>query len=255
MEAWQKILVAAGSAAGLAAVLYYLFREGDVELLEEETKKKAGTAANSKVTKAGASGGKISRDDVMEILQEMVESQQKMKAHMKALSKKMAVESLTFEEIYAQVRDAQPIDPLEKRGLSMADLQDPIEQNQNDPAIMQTMALLMGPDPNAMASSSEKAQSITSEKITEINAFMLKELLQLIKDFHRIAGKATYDMKTVVTATQAMLDSKVTAKFNVESEDMERAIMANQTTLFQDQAFFSTHMKIQQTMEQFMQSI
>merc|ERR1712151_269880 len=141
----------------------------------------------------------------------------------------------------------------EKRGLSMADLEGPIQKNQNDPAIMQTMALLMGPDPNSVASPSEKAKSITTEKITEINAFMLSELQQFIKYFHSLAGKTTYDMKTVVAATQAMLDSKVTAKFNVETEDMEGAIMANQNKLVRDAAFLETHQKIQETMQAFMQ--
>jgi len=254
MEGWQKMLIAAGSAAGLAAVMYYLFRE-EVELADEDKEKSAGNSSSSKSARAGGErSGDISLADIKVILQEMVESQLKMKASMKALSKKMAKETLSFEEIYTQVKDAQPEDPLEKRGLSMADLQDPISKHQNDPDVMRTMQLLMGPDPSSMASPSEKAKSITTEQITEINAFMLTELQSFIKEFQGITGKATYDMKTVVTATQAILDSKVTAKFNVESEDMEGAIMANQSNLVQNQEFLTTHMKIQQTMDELMQS-
>merc|ERR1712218_105760 len=100
----------------------------------------------------------------------------------------------------------------------------------------------------------EKAKTITVEKIIEINCFMLEELQEFIKHFQGLADKASYDLKTIVIASQAMLDSKVAAKFNVVSEDVEGAMAANQQELGVNRAFHTTSIKMREAMEQLMGS-
>eukprot|EP00928_Gymnodinium_smaydae_P087285 TRINITY_DN71563_c0_g1_i1.p1 TRINITY_DN71563_c0_g1~~TRINITY_DN71563_c0_g1_i1.p1 ORF type:complete len:251 (-),score=93.91 TRINITY_DN71563_c0_g1_i1:160-912(-) len=246
MQQWQKLLMAAGGAAAAAGVLYYLLRE---EAEVDPSALDAGEEAKVK----GAKRGEVSREEMIEILTEMVETQKKLKASMKALAKDMASKPIAFEDVYAKVKDAQPTqDPLERRGLSMADFETPLQKHQNDPAIMQLMGQLMGGDPTNGGANPAKVKSITVDKIIEINAFMLQELQSFITSFTARDDKVNFDMKTVVTASQAMLDAKVTSKFQVASEEIEAAIMANQGELIKHQKFIETHMKMQQTMEAFM---
>lgn len=259
MEGWQKLLVAAGSAAGVGAVLYYLLREdpeADEKLLAaaaagQDPSGAGGARAHAPSTQGGSKD--ISSDELLVILKEMNEGQQQMKAIMKTLSKELADDNLQFDQLYKKVAASQPADPLEKRGLSMADLEAPLERNQQNPQVMEAMQNLMAPA--TMSAPSAKVPDISVEKITEINIFMLEQLQEFIKTFHGLANKASYDMKTVVTASQALLDSKVSAKFNIQSEDMESAIMANQAKLCQNQRFLQAHMTMQQTMEQFINSM
>mmetsp|Transcript_30215 Transcript_30215/g.66058 ORF Transcript_30215/g.66058 Transcript_30215/m.66058 type:complete len:245 (-) Transcript_30215:79-813(-) len=239
---WRKLLVSAAGAAGVAAILYYLLRE-ETEAFPEEEKKK--TLRSRK--------DNISKEDVVKLLQDIIDSQKDMKAQMKVLAKDIASGSLSFEQVYARVREGQPADPLDKWGLSIEDLDSILEKNHSDPAVMQMIARLMGgPDPNIASQPTQRSRELTVETITEIHVFMVEELQKFIRDFQNLSDKASYDMKTVTVVSQAILDSKVTAKFNVASEDMEGAIVANQQKLMKDQAFMSTHMRMQQTMQQLM---
>jgi hypothetical protein len=243
---WQKVLLAAGASVGVGAALYYLLRddpEGEAQLLKEAVR-------SSNATNDGAPN----QHDLKEVMQEMVSAQEKMKTNMKALAKEMAVSTLPFDELYDRVEKSQPQDPLEKRGLSMQDLESMLMAN-TDPAVMGLMAKVMGAgDPGAMAEPSEQAKAITVEKITAIHVFMLEQLTKFFDDFKTIENKGKYDMKTVVVSSQAYLDSQVMAKFQIAPEDIESAIMRNREKLGKDVAFVETHKNIQATMERFISS-
>jgi hypothetical protein len=240
---WQKVLLAAGASVGVGAALYYLLRddpEAEAQLLKDAVR-----ATND---------GPPKQHDLKEVLQEMVGAQEKMKASMKALAKEMGASTLPFDELYDRVEKSQPQDPLEKRGLSMQDLESMLMAN-TDPAVMGLMAKVMGAgDPGAMAEPSEQAKAITVEKITAIHVFMLEQLTKFFDDFKTIENKGKYDMKTVVVSSQAYLDSQVMAKFQIAPEDIESAIMRNREKLGKDVAFVETHKNIQATMERFISS-
>lgn len=243
---WQKVLLAAGASVGVGAALWYLLRddpEGEAQLLKEAVRSSNAT-----------SDSPPKQHDLKEVLQEMVSAQEKMKASMKALAKDMAASILPFPELYERVEKSQPQDPLEKRGLSMQDLESMLMAN-TDPAVMGLMAKVMGAgDPAEMAEPSEQAKAITVEKITEIHVYMLEQLTKFFEDFKAVDNKGKYDMKTVVVSSQAFLDSKVMAKFQIAPEDIEGAIMRNREKLGKDRAFVETHQNIQATMEAFISS-
>merc|ERR1719453_2908532 len=118
----------------------------------------------------------------------------------------------------AKVKEHDTGDPLEKRGLSMNDLEGPLGRLQNDPEVMMALqAMMSGGEEPSEPSATAKATS--SAKIIEINEFMLEELRKFVTDFeaHRKTSSKTWDVKTVVIASQALLDSKVTEKFGLSS--------------------------------------
>jgi len=247
MDGWQKLLLAAGGAAGAAAVLYWLLKE-------EEN-------AEEMMAAALGGGGKaegLGKKEILEILQEMAGLHKETSERMKELSKQMITEPLGFEELYDRVKAAEPVDPLEKRGLTMNDLQGPVQRFENDQEVMMAVQKMMSGGEDMPSEPSAKVKETSTEKLLEMNLLMLEELKQFIADFH--AHKAAhsskkFDIKTVVIASQALLDSKITAKYGLMSDDVQAAIMLNQAELSKNAKFLECHMQIQSSLEELAKSI
>lgn len=230
-EPWQKVLIAAGGAAAVGSLLYCLCSDGP------ETEE-AGLAP------AG-------RDTAIEILQEMVAAQSRVKDSMKVLSRELAEEpALTFEQIYAKVRAAEPADPLEARGMTPRDLESLLQSCHADPLVQRAMHELTAPlvGETAGEGSGGKARTMTLEEIVEVHAFMLEELQKFAENFRGRSDRGSFSTKTVVVAAQAVLDSKTSAKFGVTSEDLGAAVMGKQDELKTSERFMSIHMQMQQAM-------
>lgn len=196
--------------------------------------------------------GELTKQDVLELLEEIVSMQGTMKTNMKALTKEMAENSLNFEQIYGRVKEAQPQDPCEKRGLKPEDLDRVLQSYSSDDEVMQAVSKIMGPPEPQNGVLTKRAKETTIETLVDIHVFMLQELKNFIKEFQGMPDNSKFDMKTVGIVTQAKLDAKVSSKFNITSEDMEGAILANKTKLVQDMKFLQTHMEMQQLMQQFL---
>lgn len=245
MEGWKKILLAAGGAAAAGAVLWYVLKED----------------ADEKVSHlSGGEGGKgkvpveeITKEQVLEILEEIITSQEQMKQYMKELTKELIAKKLSFTETYTRVKELQPDDPLEKHGLSMMDFDQLLDKNQNDPKVREAIAKIMGaPNPNTAAS--DQVNNITVKKIVEVHAFMLDELKKLVKDFQDLPNASSFDMKTVTIAAQALVGSKVEENFKLTSDDIEQAVLMHHANLATDQQFASINIAMQSTMGQLMGS-
>lgn len=243
-----KLLVAAGGAVAVGALAYYL--------LKKEEKASSADAASQKkdlqeAAPAAQSLDKITKEQVMQILQEIIKSQEQMKGYMKELSKELRSKSLSFEQTYQKVKKVQPADPLEKYGLSMVSFDQLLDKHQGDQGVREAIAKIMGaPNPNSCHS--DKIQAITVKTIIEVHNFMLEELNNLVKDFNNLPNKETYDMKTVTVVAQAIVGSKIEAKFNITSEDIESAVLMYHTMLATDQEFAAINIKIQHTMGKLM---
>mmetsp|Transcript_22235 Transcript_22235/g.42440 ORF Transcript_22235/g.42440 Transcript_22235/m.42440 type:complete len:248 (-) Transcript_22235:96-839(-) len=243
MEGWQKLLVAAGGAAGIAAVLYYLLRDDPEGELAAEDNEKDMVKKSKDLTKT----------EVLQILQDISSMQSTMKANMKVLTKDLVENTLSFDEIYSRVKEAQPEDPVQKHGISAEDLDRTLQNSSSDPEVMLAVSKIMGPpEPAGKNSMTDRGKELSVGDIVDIHAYMLQELREFAKTFEENPTKAKLDPKIVGMASQAVLDAKVAAKFNVSSEDMEGAIVLNKTKLLQDMRFMKMHMEMQQVMQQFM---
>jgi len=244
MESWQKLLLAAGGAVGVAAALYYLLKDdGDQgkQVAQEAGEKKAGRVDVSEITK----------EQVQQILQEIIRSQEQMKGYMKELTQELLKEKLSFEQTYNKVKAVQPEDPLEKHSLSMMDFDQLLDRHQSDPSVRDAIAKIMGA-PNPSSCTSEKVQSITVQKIIDVHKFMLEQLEKLNSDFQALPNKATYDMKTVTITAQAIVGSTIEQQFGITSEDIESAVLMYHTNLATHQEFASININIQHTMAKLM---
>lgn len=243
----KKCLLAGLGAAGAAAVVYYLLKE-------ENTARKAlpvDTDSDQKGAGAKPKVDQITKEQVQEILQEIIKSQEQMKGYMKDLTKELLSKSLSFEQTYHRVREVQPSDPLEKYGLSMMDFDQLLDKHQSEPPVREAIAKIMGA-PNPTSCATEKVQAITVKKIIDVHKFMLQELGNLVEDFQKLANKDRFDMKTVTIAAQAIVGSKIEAKFGITSEDIESAVLMYHTMLATDQEFATINVQIQHTMGKLM---
>jgi len=223
--------------------LYYILKEegasNKLTTLEGDDKKKA------------APGGEKTKEQVEEILQEIIASQESMKGHMRELTKQMQKEKLTFDQTYKKVAQVQPVDPLEKHGLSMMDFDQLLDKHQSDPNIREAIAKIMGA-PDASKCVSDKVQSINVKKILEVHNFMYEALETLVKDYEALPNKESYDPKTVTVAAQAVVGAKIEAKFGFTSEDIEGAVLQHHSMLAMDQDFAAINIEIQHVMGRLM---
>mmetsp|Transcript_14336 Transcript_14336/g.37046 ORF Transcript_14336/g.37046 Transcript_14336/m.37046 type:complete len:255 (-) Transcript_14336:70-834(-) len=249
MDGWKKALLVAGGTAGAAAVLYCLLRdESKAKLLAAPAAR--GVSGDDKKKAPKLQVEHVTKEQVQQILMEIVESQDKMRTHMKILTQELQAKSLAFEGIYKRVRDVQPQDPLERYGLSMMDFDTLLNKYQDDPQVREGIAKIMGiPD---VGKGQDKGSSVASGRVVEVHSFMLEELDKLVRHFSMVPNKESYDMKIVTLAAQAVIGAKVEEKFSLTSEDIERAVLKNHETLAKDQEFAKINMKMQQTMAQLM---
>eukprot|EP00927_Polykrikos_kofoidii_P001801 TRINITY_DN106_c0_g1_i3.p1 TRINITY_DN106_c0_g1~~TRINITY_DN106_c0_g1_i3.p1 ORF type:complete len:248 (+),score=61.01 TRINITY_DN106_c0_g1_i3:81-824(+) len=239
---WKKALLLAGGAAGACAVLYYL--------LEADADSSAHIVVDRQVIdpKKDTKVDGISKEQVQQILQEIIQSQAIMKLYMKNFTKELLSTKLSFEEAYKRVKEVQPSDPLEKHGLSMMDFDQLLDKHQNDPSVSAALSDIVG----APVPSSSYNKSITVKEILSIHHFMLEELEKLVSYIEGMQDRSSYDMKTMTITAQAIVGSKVEAKFHITSEEIETAVLNHHTVLAVDQDFSNVNVKIQKTMGKLM---
>jgi hypothetical protein len=245
LKDWKKVAVAAGALAAGGAVVYYLLKEDQHPLVPVEK-----DASNLPKTPTVE---EFKKEDVQQILEQIIKSQEQMKVHMKALTKELLAKQMNFQQTYQRVLEVQPKDPLEEYGLSMLQFDQVLDKFQSDPGVREAIAKIMGaPDPSN--ATSEKVQSITVKKIIEVHTFMQEELSKLVDHVQSMPGRDSLDMKTVTIAAQAIVGSKMEQKFSITSEDIESAVLLYHTMLATDQTFAQLNMQIQTTMSKLMGS-
>lgn len=238
---WKTLAVAGGGVA-VAAALLYVLRKANRTAKADEPKE---------VSSAKPRLEEVTKEEVQQILQEIIVLQDQMKSFIKTFTDEMMSNILTFEQTYARVREVHPPDPLVKYGLSTMDFDQLLEKHQNDPKVREAIAKIMGA-PTQDACASGHVQAITVSKIKEIHAFLLEELENVLREFDKLPNKDAFDLKTVTIAAQAIVNTKIREKFDITSEDVESAVLLNHTVLATDQAFTTLNIKIQHIMGKLM---
>ncbi|CAE7317756.1 SGR1, partial [Symbiodinium necroappetens] len=78
------------------------------------------------------------------------------------------------------------------------------------------------------------------------------EVEKLVQQFKSLKSQATYDSKTVTLTAQAMVGAKVEEKFDLTSEDIERAVVRYHEELATNKEFASVNMQMQKAMSYLM---
>jgi len=226
VEPWQKALTAASAAAALAALAFCATRGG--EALAGSSSSEFAPAAN------------VTKEKLRQILQEVIESQRDMKDLIQKLTAELRAKPSRFEDVYERVQKLAPKDPLEKHGLSTLEFDVLIDQRQDDPAVRDSVAKIMGmPSPSDETPNS--VQQITVQQVVDVHAFMLAELTALLGSYD--AG--SHDSKVALVAIQALVGAKIEEKFKLTSKDVESAALMHHTMLATDADFAKLSVDIQ----------
>jgi len=239
--AWQQWAALAGSAAVAGAVAYYLLKNDSTEPQPEPKRDKIRVNLEE-----------MTRNDVLEILQDILRSQESMKEVMKSLTQELTKSQLTLNQTYNKIKASQPEDPLEKYGVSMADFDLLLEKHQHDPAVRDAISRIMGAPTNMNLNS--KIQGVTRKTIVQIHEYMLAELKKLVEEFQKLPDRVSLDARTLTMTAQAIIGSRVEAKFGLTSDEIESAVLFNHANLINDSEFARVNVQMQQTMSQLMGS-
>ncbi|CAE6963510.1 unnamed protein product [Symbiodinium natans] len=242
---WRKPLLAAGAASCAVAVVWYLrkARARPVALDDsrgEEDKQKRNENDD---------GEGLAKEQLKQILKDMIKCQEQMKSFIKDLTQELGTTALSFHETCQRVKQVQPADPLESRGLKVMEFDKLLLKHQHDSDVRDAIAKIMGA-PNPTNAVSDKIQSISVKDIIDIHTFMLQELQQLIKEHSGSERKEAFDTKTVTIAAQAIIGSKFETQFSLTSEDVESAVLMYHANLATDQNFAQINIKISHAMSQ-----
>ncbi|KAK9174322.1 hypothetical protein CmeUKMEL1_00355 [Cryptosporidium meleagridis] len=253
----SKIRTAAAVAGGVAvvgALLYYLFRSDSSENKNESNALvEASAAKDVPENMLKGSLDTFTKEDMLLLLDEILESQNSLKKIMRSLTNDFVADPpKSLQDCYNKVKDASPQDPLDKRKISLVDFDRLVERFYNDEGISSAIEKIMGI--HGPSSITERAGSISSDQLVKVNEFMLKELREFVDQYIFIANKDQFDVKTLTIAAQVWVGSKVEKQFNLSSDDIETAMLLHSQTLRNDPDFGRISFQMQATMEQLLGS-
>lgn len=229
---WTKILAIAGGATAATALLWYLTRE------------EQGQTSGSRGTKSAKRPDDMGQKDVIQILDEIIASQEKMSTLMKQMAQTILDEKLVFRQVYERVLLTQPKDPLDQRGLSMMDFDQLLDTHQHDSEVKEKIGLIM-------SAGSAKATNVKPAPLTEIamvHEYMCTEIKKLVTEFQGWNDSRTVDRKVLTIAAQALVASRVQKNYGYSSDQIEACVVANSSTLGQDPQFTALNVQMQQAM-------
>lgn len=218
-----------------AAALYYLFREERPEDKQAEENEKLDLK-------------QITKEKTLEILQDIIKSQEQMKTIMKHLTKELIKNRYNFEKTYERVTQLQPEDPLDRYGISMADLDLLLDKYQPDPKIQAAISRIMGA--SNIANFPSKVPNVSKATVVKVHEYMLDELKKLVAEFNALPNRFAYEIKTVTIAAQALVGARVEEEFQLTSDDIESAVIMHHQELAADGEFARINVLMQSTMAQ-----
>ncbi|EWC88112.1 hypothetical protein PFNF54_03031 [Plasmodium falciparum NF54] len=229
---WKKALSLAGGAAAVVALTYMLMKDEDNhdDNDDENDKKKKKDNKLSKDSNRIIKGDSMTREDLLQLLNEMLKLQSDMKNIVKDLIVVAKNNNYDFMAVYNVAKTYNTIDPLGKYQIEMPEFDKVVESYHFDPEVKETVSKLMSSQENYYSNMSETA-TLSVDKIIEIHHFMLNELYKIDPEFKKIPNKNELDPKLIALVIQSIVSAKVEEEFNLTSEDVEASIANQQYAL------------------------
>ena len=235
-----KVAMAAGAAVVAVGVGYYIVKN---------------SKASSSRTGGQRKVDKISKDQVIAIIDEIASAQNKMKTITQTAIGEVISKNLSFEQTYDYCVKIQPADPLQKYGLTTGDFDQLLDREQHDPRIRERLAKIMGMqeagDDFATAQGRSVRKNVDIKELISIHEFMLEELKKVSTEVDTKLNRAGIDMRALAVAAQVLVGARVQEKFGVDTDDIESSIIKNHDALSKDAKFAAVNDEIQRLMAKF----
>ncbi|SBS99022.1 conserved Plasmodium protein, unknown function [Plasmodium malariae] len=280
---WKKALSLAGGAAAVVALTYILMKddENHDENDDENDERKRKDGKLNKDSNKIIKGDSMTRDDLLQLLNEMLKLQTDMKNIVKDLIVVAKKNNYDFMAVYEVAKTYNTIDPLGKYQIEMPEFDKVVESYHFDPVeylsrnnfstiileVKEKVAKLMSSQENYYVNMSDTTLSV--DKIIEIHHFMLNELYKIDPEFKKIPNKSELDPKLIALGKlygqcvnmylfiQSIVSAKVEEEFNLTSEDVEASIANQQYALTsvrikRNMEFARVNIQMQTIMNKFM---
>ncbi|SCN12586.1 conserved Plasmodium protein, unknown function [Plasmodium malariae] len=249
---WKKALSLAGGAAAVVALTYILMKddENHDENDDENDERKRKDGKLNKDSNKIIKGDSMTRDDLLQLLNEMLKLQTDMKNIVKDLIVVAKKNNYDFMAVYEVAKTYNTIDPLGKYQIEMPEFDKVVESYHFDPEVKEKVAKLMSSQENYYVNMSDTTLSV--DKIIEIHHFMLNELYKIDPEFKKIPNKSELDPKLIALVIQSIVSAKVEEEFNLTSEDVEASIANQQYALTSNMEFARVNIQMQTIMNKFM---
>mmetsp|Transcript_26874 Transcript_26874/g.32721 ORF Transcript_26874/g.32721 Transcript_26874/m.32721 type:complete len:249 (-) Transcript_26874:112-858(-) len=189
-----------------------------------------------------------SKESLLQTLQELTSQQAQMRSHLKKLTEEVSSKSMSLSQACKRCAEMEMCDPLEKYGLSNVEFNKVLGEYEDDPAVHEAVAVLMGPPPNGAAAITEAASSLTPTKLLDIHKFMLAEYERLASQ----SDKGSTNASIITFAAQAIVAGKAEAKYKVSVEDIESAVLVHQGALNSNPEFSEINIRMQKAIAKLM---
>ncbi|VWU50027.1 conserved protein, unknown function [Hepatocystis sp. ex Piliocolobus tephrosceles] len=250
---WKKVLGVAGGAAAVVAITYMLMKDDD-NPDEENNEKDGKKKKDSKLSKDSnriIRADTMTREDLLQLLKEMLTLQTDMKNVVKDLTEVAKKNNYDFMAVYNIAKTYNTTDPLGKYQIEMQEFDNVVESYNFDPEVKEAVSKLMSAPENYYANMSD-AKILSVEKIIEIHHFMLNELYKIDPEFKKIPNRNELDPKLIALVVQSIVSAKVAEGFNLTSEDVEASIAHQHYALASDMEFSKINIQMQTIMNKFM---
>jgi len=184
--------------------------------------------------------------EVLQIISEIVTSGEKLKGHVKNLTKELITEKLSFDESYKRLKEVQPDDVLERYGLTLQQFDALLERHWTNPKVKEGIHPIVG-----MPVTTDGTAEVPVDKVIEVHKYMLEEVDKVIQQFESLQSQATYDVQIATFTLHAMVAAKVEEKFDLTAQDIEHSVVRYHAELATNKEFTSVNMPLQNAMSYF----
>ncbi|CAD2091151.1 conserved Plasmodium protein, unknown function [Plasmodium vinckei] len=245
---WKKALSLAGGAAAVVALTYMLMKDDENDDENDDNPKRNRSGKNSNRIMKGDS---MTREDLLQLLNEMLKLQTDMKNIVKILIQVAKDNNYDFMTVYNEAKKHNTIDPLGKYQIEMPEFDKVVESYHSDPEVKEAVSKLMTSQENYYSNISDSA-ILSVDKIIEIHHFMLNELYKIDPEFKKIPNTNELDPKLIALVIQSIISARVEDEFNLTSEDVEASIANQQYALTSNMEFARINIQMQTVMNKFM---
>ncbi|CAD7962845.1 unnamed protein product [Amoebophrya sp. A25] len=202
--------------------------------------------------------GKVSAEQMVQLLEEIVASQYEMKTLMDRLNVEIQQGDLSFPQICELVDNRKPRDLLVEKGISIKRFTSLLEEFSGNPTIRAKVVNLTQATADSTSGSSKVvitpeqaaalAQNFTVKDVVQIHEFMLDELHKIMQSKDG-SLMAKYTSRVATISSQAYVGKLVKAKYNLTSEQLEALVTHYNTALGSDQRFFELGIEMREAVQ------
>lgn len=194
----------------------------------------------SKNLAAAAGTGELSREQVLEVIEETVRVQGIVQEEVSALARSIAKErsekkhkkrSLSFIDAHKKIVALDlPREPLEELGFTDTAFQKILLTYEEDEDVMTSAQKLLHPSGKG---DPKRAEGISMEKIIEVHQFMVQEMQKVLAEFLQLGQEVrrSFTGKGCETTAELLVSIAVEQQLGVRCDDVEQAVIRYEETL------------------------